>query len=79
MAKIPIDAPVERVIAALNILGFVVVRPGNHIALARENSGGTRTTMTLPGQRFIKSSTLRTALTLARIPRDEFVSAYQRT
>jgi len=33
MAKSPVDAPLERVIAALGILGFEVVRRGNHVAL----------------------------------------------
>lgn len=76
MPKFPVDAPLERVIAALGILGFEVVRRGNHVALARQGVDGTRNTMTIPGHRCLKGSTLRAALMQAGIPRDEFLSAY---
>ena len=76
MAKFPVDAPIDRVIKALERLGFGVVREGNHIALARENPDGSRTPLTLPNHRTIKGSTLRTILTHAGIPRDEFLAAY---
>lgn len=36
MAKFPVDAAVARVKRALEILGFRVVREGNHIAMVRE-------------------------------------------
>jgi predicted RNA binding protein YcfA (HicA-like mRNA interferase family) len=77
VAKFPIDAPYDRVLRALRALGFEVVRTGNHIALARTESDGTVTPMTLPGHRTIKSSTLRTALTQSGISRDEFIRAYE--
>ena len=77
MPKFPVDAPQERVIKALEQLGFVRVREGNHIALRRQNAGGTETPMTLPNHRTIKSSTLRTILTQAGIARDEFLAAYE--
>ena len=76
MAKFPVDAPLERVIAALGILGFAVVRRGNHVALARQNPDGTRRTMTIPGHRHLEGTTLRAALIQAGIPRDEFLSAF---
>ena len=77
MAKFPVDAPYDRVLRALRALGFEVVRTGNHIALARTESDGTVTPMTLPGHRTIKSSTLRAALTQSRIRRDDFIRAYE--
>jgi len=77
--KFPVDAPIEKVINALEHLGFQVVRRGNHIALLRENEDGTRTPMTVPNHRKIKGSTLRTILTQAGIPRDEFLTAYDQS
>ena len=76
-AKFPVDAPIEDVIRALEHLGFQVARRGNHVALLRENEDGTRTPMTIPNHRRIKGSTLRTILTQAGIPRDEFLKAYE--
>lgn len=78
-AKFPVDAPIDNVIKALEHLGFRVVRKGNHIALLRENEDGTRTPMTIPNHRKIKGSTLRTILTQAGIPRDEFLTAYEQS
>ncbi len=78
MAKFPIDAPRERVVRALKALGFAMVREGNHVAMVRENADGTRTPLTMPGHRRIKGSTLRTMLRQSKIPRDEFLRAYER-
>ena len=77
MAKFPVDAPFNRVLRALQALGFEVVRTGNHIALARTEPDGTITPMTLPGHRIIKGSTLRTVLNQSGISRDDFIQAYQ--
>ncbi len=77
MPAFPVDAPLERVIKALERLGFHVVREGNHIAMVRENPDGTRTPLTMPNHRRLKSSTLRTILTQSRIPRDDFLTAYE--
>ena len=74
--KFPIDAPIEKVIKALAILGFQGVREGNHIGLVRNNADGTRIPMTIPNHRRLKGSTLRTILTQAGISRDDFLEAY---
>jgi hypothetical protein len=79
MAKFPVDAPLDRVLRTLQLLEFKMVRSGNHIALARTEPDGSVTPLTLPGHRIIKGSTLRTILTQSRIPRDEFISAYDRS
>jgi predicted RNA binding protein YcfA (HicA-like mRNA interferase family) len=77
--KFPVDAPLERVLRALGQLGFVVIRHENHVALARANPDGTRSTLTLPGRRILKSSTLRTALSQTQISREAFLAAYERS
>ena len=76
MHKFPVDAPIHRVIKSLQILGFNVVREGNHISMKRMNADGTSTPLTIPNHSTIKSSTLRTILTQARIPREDFLKAY---
>jgi predicted RNA binding protein YcfA (HicA-like mRNA interferase family) len=76
MPRFPADAPLSRVIKTLERLEFQIVREGNHIAMVRENPDGTRTPLTMPGHSRIKGSTLRTILTQAGIPRDEFLKAY---
>jgi predicted RNA binding protein YcfA (HicA-like mRNA interferase family) len=77
MVKFPVDAPIKKVINALEKLDFRLVREGNHIAMVRENPDGTRTPLTIPNHSRIKGSTLRTILTQAGIARDDFLSAYE--
>jgi predicted RNA binding protein YcfA (HicA-like mRNA interferase family) len=76
MAKWPVDASRERVIKALQRLGFELVREREHIAMVRQNPDGTRTPLTMPNHPRLKGSTLRTICTQAGIPRDDFVRAF---
>jgi predicted RNA binding protein YcfA (HicA-like mRNA interferase family) len=76
MAKFPVDVPIDKVIKTFEQLGFRLVREGNHIAMLRENPDGTRTPLTMPNHRKLKSSTLRTILTQSGISRDEFMDIY---
>ncbi|MGI4788355.1 MAG: type II toxin-antitoxin system HicA family toxin [Janthinobacterium lividum] len=76
MPRFPVDAPRDRVLKTFALLGFVLVREGNHLALERENADGSKTPLTLPNHRIIKSSTLRTILTQSGISREEFLTAY---
>ena len=77
MRKFPVDAPVDKVITALENLGFQLIRTGNHISMVRDNPDGTRTPLTMPNHRSLKASTLRTILTQAGISRDDFLNAYE--
>ena len=76
MPRFPVDAPRDKVLKAFAALGFLLVREGNHLALARTNPDGTQTPLTLPNHRVIKGSTLRTVLTQSGISRDDFLAAY---
>jgi predicted RNA binding protein YcfA (HicA-like mRNA interferase family) len=78
MPKFPVDAPRDKVIKALELLGFQMVRQGTHIAMVRENPDGTRTPLTMPNHRRIKASTLRTICTQSGISRQDFLEAYGR-
>ena len=77
MPKFPVDAPLRKVLRALESLGFRLVREGNHIAMVRENPDGTQTPLTMPNHRRIKGSTLRTILRQSGISRKEFLEAYE--
>ena len=76
MQRFPVDAPKNKVVRALERLGFRTVREGNHICMARENPDGSRNVLVLPNHRRIKSSTLRRICTQAGIPRNTFLEAY---
>ena len=76
MTKFPVDAPKEKVIKTLEILGFRIVREAEHISMVRENPDGNRTPLTMPNHQKIKASTLRTICTQSGIKRDEFLAVY---
>jgi predicted RNA binding protein YcfA (HicA-like mRNA interferase family) len=78
MPKFPVDAPGRRVVRALEILGFQVVREKEHISLVRQNSDGSETPLTMPNHPKLKASTLRAICTQSGITRDEFLEAYQK-
>ena len=75
MALFPVDVRIAEAKRAPERLGFSVVREGSHISMVRQNPDGTRTPLTIPAHRRLKSSTLRTVLTQAGIPRDDFINA----
>jgi hypothetical protein len=79
MAKFPVDAPLARVLRALGLLGFRIVREREHISMERSNPDGTSTPLTMPNHGRLKSSTLRTICSQAGISRDEFLQAYERS
>ncbi len=77
--KFLVDVPKQRVIRTLELLGFDIIREREHIAMARRNEDGTNTPLTMPNHLRIKSSTLRAILTQAKISREDFFKAYNRT
>lgn len=79
MGKFPIDAPKSRVLKALGLLGFRLVREREHVALVRDNADGTKTPLTMPNHQRLKGSTLRTICMQAGISRDEFLKAYEQS
>lgn len=79
ISKFPVDAPKQRVIKALELLGFHLIREKEHISMERINPDGSKTPLTMPNHTKIKSSTLRTICTQAGTARDDFLKAYERT
>jgi len=77
MARFPKDASRPRVVAALEALGFQLIREREHIAMVRVNNDGTKTPLTLPNHKTIKSSTLRVICRQSSISREDFLNAYE--
>ncbi len=77
MSKFPKDARKAKVIKALQLLRFHLVREREHISMVRENADGTRTPLTMPNHPRIKDSTLRTICRQAGISRQEFLEAFK--
>lgn len=59
MPRFPTDVPKNRVIRALEQLGYRIICERNHICMARENPDGSRSVLVPPNHRRIKGSTLR--------------------
>jgi len=78
MPKFPVDAPKQKVVKALEELGFQIVREKEHVSMERSNPDGTKTPLTIPTHPKIKSSTLRVICTQAGISRDDFIDAYNK-
>lgn len=79
MQRFPVDAPKARVLKALKLLGFQLVKEAEHIGMVRLNPDGSRTPLTLPNHPRIKGSTLRRICTQTGISRDAFLRAYERS
>ena len=77
MPRFPSDAHKRRVIKTLQVLGFEIVRDGNHVAMRRKNPDGSVTALTMPGHSRLKASTLRTICTQSGISRADFLDAYE--
>ena len=77
MQKFPVDAPKKKVVKALEILGFQIVREKEHISMVRDKPEGNKITLTMPNHAKIKASTLRTICSQSGITRDEFLKAYK--
>jgi hypothetical protein len=78
-ANIPEVAPKERVISALEELGYRVIRQGTHIAMSYSTNSGIQFPLTIPDQIAYKSSTLRAILSRAGIAKQDFLQAYNKT
>jgi predicted RNA binding protein YcfA (HicA-like mRNA interferase family) len=78
MPKFPTDVPIAKVLKTFELLGFSIVREGNHIAMERQNDDGTKTPLTMPNHRNIQGPTLRAILTQVNVSRDEFLAAYEK-
>jgi predicted RNA binding protein YcfA (HicA-like mRNA interferase family) len=79
VAKFPVDAPKSKVLKALQILGFEIVREREHISMVRLNPDGTSTPLTMPNHPKLRASTLRGICTQAGISRNEFLDAYEKS
>ncbi len=78
MSRFPVDAPKAKVTKALKLLGFQLVKEREHIGMIRLNPDDSKTPLTMPNHKKIKSSTLRTICTQSGISREDFLKAYEK-
>jgi predicted RNA binding protein YcfA (HicA-like mRNA interferase family) len=79
MPKFPTDLPEKRVIKALELLGFELLRNPNHTIMRRINPDRSTDKITIAtGHKTIKGSTLLGSLGKANVTRDDFLSAYEK-
>ncbi len=79
IATFPDISPKERVIKALEELGYRIVRQGSHIALSYYTASGVQFPLTIPDQIAYNGSTLRAILSRAGISKQDFLAAYSKT
>jgi len=74
-SSIPESAPKEKVIHALESLGYRLVRQGTHISMACYTSNGMQLPITIPDIPEFKASTLRMILSRGGISKQDFLKA----
>jgi predicted RNA binding protein YcfA (HicA-like mRNA interferase family) len=68
--------PRQKVLGALRVLGFEMVREREHISMVRQNADGTRTPLTMPNHSRINGAMLRAICRQSGISREDFLKAY---
>lgn len=75
-SSIPESAPKDKVIRALENLGYRLVRQGTHISMSCFTSNGMQLPLTIPDIPDFKASTLRMILSRAGISKQDFLKAF---
>lgn len=76
--SIPEVAPKEKIMIALEYLGYHVVRQGTHIAMSYFSNSGVQFPLTIPDQVSYKASTIRAIISKAGISKQDFIQAYNK-
>lgn len=75
-SSIPEVAPKDKVIHALENLGYRLVRQGTHISMSCYTHSGIQIPLTIPDIPEFKASTLRMIISRAGITKQDFLEAY---